>query len=205
MATYQTNLSDRSDLGAVHINSHLEDYESARSGFFQFIVEGLEELVKPDFALEQPESDDLITNGSDVIRLSVDSASVPHFSVSDVTIERGNSVVHFAGKPQWNSGRFVCRDLVGLHTKEVLMAWQRLTYDPITDRGGRGINYKKKCTLIEYTQDHVEIRRWDLIGAFPTGIEESDFDKTKGDEARQITVNIVYDRALPHSAAASAR
>lgn len=202
---YNKSLQEWDDLSAQHINSHLEDYEHARSGFFQLLVEFEEPLIKPDFALEEPEEEDYITNGADVIRLSVDSTTVPHFSVSDITIERGNSIVHFAGKPQWNSGTFVCRDLVGLHTKEVLMAWQRLTYDPITDRGGRGFKYKKKATLIEYTQDFVEIRRWDLIGLFPLGVEEGEFDKTKGEETRNLTVNFVYDRAFLHSAAADVR
>lgn len=209
---YNKSLEQWDDLSAHHINSHLEDYEHARSGFFQLVIDfGKDDkgnpinLLKPDFALEEPEEEDYITNGSDVIRLSVDSTTVPHYSVSDITIERGNSIVHFAGKPQWNGGTFVCRDLVGLHTKEVLMAWQKLTYDPITDKGGRGVNYKKKATLIEYTQDFVEIRRWDLIGLFPLGVEEGEFDKTKGEETRNLTVNFVYDRAFIHSAAADVR
>ena len=197
---YTKDLSEWNDLGAQHINSHLEDYEVGRSGFFQLIIEFAEPLVKPDFALETPEESDYITNGSDVIRLSVDSVSVPHFQVDDISVERGNSVVHFAGKPKWNTGSMVCKDFVGLHTKEVLMAWQRLTYDPYTDRGGRGAEYKKKCTLIEYTHDHDEIRRWDLVGVFPTSIDEGNFDKSKGEEGREITVNFLYDRAFMHSA-----
>lgn len=202
---YDKDLTGYNDLsetnGARHITEHLEDYEVARSGFFQLEIDAFTDggnsyLVRPDWGGDEADkANNLITNGSDVIRLSVDSTTVPHFQVSDIAIERGNTIVHFAGKPSWNGGRIVCKDFVGMHTKEVLMAWQRLTYDPITDRGGVAIKYKRNCFLTEYTQDFQPIRKWQIIGMFPTNVDEGDFDRTKGEEARSITVDFVYDRA----------
>lgn len=56
-------------------------------------------------------------------------------------------------------------------------------------------DYKKTCTLIEYTQDYEQIRRWTLEGCFVTGIDEADFDR-ENDGKRQMTVSISYDTAI---------
>ena len=88
----------------------------------------------------------------------------------------------------------VVDDVVGLRTKDMLYAWQYLAYNPITRKGGRMKDYKKTCTLIEYTQDYEQIRRWTLDGCFVTGIDEADFDR-ENDGKRQISVEFVFDRA----------
>ena len=58
-------------------------------------------------------------------------------------------------------------------------------------------DYKKTCTLIEYTQDYQQIRYWTLYGCFITGIDEGEFDR-ESDGKRQMTVTISYDRAEMH-------
>jgi hypothetical protein len=75
------------------------------------------------------------------------------------------------------------------------MAWQGLAYNVHTRKGGRMKDYKKNCTLIEYTQDFEQIRSWTLYGCWIQDIQEGDFDK-ENDGKRQITANIVYDRAI---------
>jgi hypothetical protein len=197
-----------SSLSTYHMSANLDEYEHGRTGFFSFVVEGLDSLVKSDFALDTPEASDLITDGQKVIEMTVIQSSVPHFSVEVLETRRGNSKVKFAGVPTFDSGSIVCEDYVGLNTKSVLMAWQALTYDVINDKGGRAADwtdedgvehqgYKKNCTLIEYTQDHKEIRHWDLIGCFPSKLEEDSFDKTS-DGTRKITMTLEYDRAVMH-------
>lgn len=181
-----------------HISNNLESYEHARSGFFEFIVHDIDNLIKSDFSLEEPEASDIYTKGQDVIRLTVVQSAVPHFSVDVITTRRGNAVVNFAGVPTFDDGSLVCEDYVGLGTKNIIMAWQSLTYDVVNDKGGRAANYKKNCELIEYTQDYQKIRSWDLIGCFITGIQEDAFDKNNDGE-RKITVSIKYDRAIMHA------
>lgn len=187
----------KTNFGTYHINSDIRNYESARGNFFTFIVDDLEGLVKSDFALEEPESSDLIENGQEVIKLSVNKASVPHFDLEVIPVRRGNSVVKFAGNPSFKEGTLELQDFVGLKVKSVLMAWQALAYDVINDRGGRAVNYKKNCTLIEYTQDYEEVRRWDLVGSWISGITEEDFDMDS-DGARKISATLQYDRAIMH-------
>lgn len=187
----------KQNFGTYHINTDIQNYELARSNFFTFIVDDLEGLVKSDFSLEQPEAGDIINNGQEVIKLSVTKASVPHFEVAPLEIRRGNSVIKFAGNPSFKEGSLELQDFVGLKVKSVLMAWQALSYDVVNDRGGRASAYKKNCTLIEYTQDYEEVRRWDLIGCWISGIQEDDFDMNS-DGARKITATLQFDRAIMH-------
>lgn len=199
-------MADNKSLSTYHISSNLEQYEVARSGFFTLIIEDLDELVRSDFNLDSPSSEDILTNGQKVIELSVDSASIPHFTVGTKEIRRGNSSIKVATTPSFEDISITCTDFVGLQTKDVLMAWKALTYDVNSDKGGRmgnwtdenGIShqgYKKNATLIEYTQDHRPIRSWTYIGCFITSISESEFNK-ESDDLRKITVKISVDRAV---------
>lgn len=184
------------DFGSYHIASELE-YEHARSGFFSFIVNDIDNLVRSDFGEEEPEDSDKIKDGVEKLKLSVIKVNVPHFSTTTIETRRGNSVVKYAGVPTFNSGEITVQDYLGLSGKSILMAWQALTYDVINDKGGRAKNYKKNCTLIEYTQDYKKVRSWDLIGCWPSEISEAEFDKS-ADSERTITATIQFDRAIMH-------
>ena len=74
------------------------------------------------------------------------------------------------------------------------MAWLQLAYNVHTRKGGRMKDYKKTCTLIEYTQDYEQVRSWTLHGCWISNIDEEGFDK-EGDGKRQISATIQYDRA----------
>lgn len=199
------------NFGTYHISSNLQNYESARSSFFTFIVSGFSKFA----SLLQSGADRVSADSSDYIdaskaqeylKLSVNSASVPHFSLDTITIRRGNSAVKFAGVPTFPEGSIQVQDFVGLDVKSILMAWQALAYDVTTDKGGRAgnwtdragvehIGYKQDCELIEYTQDHEEIRRWKLVGCWISDLSEDQFDVTS-DGDRKITATIQYDRAV---------
>ena len=183
--------------GSYHISANPESYEIARGNFFTFIVEDLGDLVRSDFNLVEPEENDLIKNGQEVIKLSVTKASVPHFSIAPIEIRRMNSVIKYAGLPTFDAGTIEAQDYVGLDTKSVLMAWQAKAYDVVKDVGGRAKDYKKNCTLVEYTQDKKEVRHWDLIGCWISDITEDEFD-VAADGDRRITCAISFDRAVMH-------
>lgn len=183
-------------LSAQHISSNLANYEAARTGFFSLIVDDIDNIVNAAFSGDPKNAtaNDKIARAQEVLKLNVVKAPVPHFKVETMRYRRGNDVVNFAGVPDYNSGSIVVDDVVGLDTKSILMAWQALTYNVYTRKGGRMKDYKKNCTLIEYTQDFEQVRSWTLYGCFITELSESDFDK-ENDGKRQITANIVYDRA----------
>lgn len=199
----------KENFGTYHINSDMSNYEVARSNYFTFIVNfdipgtTVNNLVKSDFDHQtEATSSDKITNGQEVIKLSVVSSSVPHFTISPISMRRGNSVMKYAGNPEFPEGTLKVQDFVGLNAKSVLMAWQALAYDEVNDLGGRAINYKKNCSLYEYTQDYTEIRHWDLIGCWVSAVSEDEFSMD-ADGARQLTATIQYDRAVMHMPATS--
>lgn len=183
-------------LSAQHISTNLANYEAARTGFFSLIVDDIDNIVNAAFGGDPKDATDKdrIARAQEVLKLNVVSAPVPHFSIKKLSYTRGNDQVHFAGVPEFNSGDIKVDDVVGLDTKSILMAWQALAYNVYTRKGGRMKDYKKNATLVEYTQDFVQVRSWTLYGCFITDIKEGDFDK-ENDDKRQITASISYDRA----------
>lgn len=205
-------------LNASHISANLDNYEAARSGFFTLLVGTSATFDKDSYGTKSSaeKSTDTInklpkatdSSGTSVVEnigqddsqkilaLNVVKTSVPHFSVEVLEYTRGNEKVKFAGKPTFESGSLTVDDVVGLDTKAILMAWQAQAYNVHTGKGGRMKDYKKTCTLIEYTQDYEQVRKWELRGCWISALSEDDFDR-ENDGKRQITVTLEYDKAIP--------
>lgn len=184
-------------LNTRHISSNLGKYEAARTSFFTLVIDDFDNLLKPDFKGD-PESagpTDYIQNAQETIKLNVISCPVPHFEVTTMQYRRGNDVVNFAGVPSWSAGTITVDDVVGLDTKSILMSWLYKAYNPHTRKGGRMKDYKKTCTLCEYTQDYELIRTWTLEGCFITKLEEDEFNR-ENDGKRQIKASFIFDRAI---------
>ena len=181
---------------SASISENLSSYEAARSGFFILVVDGLDDLLKPNYRgeAENAEDSDKIKKAQETLKLSVTKCPVPHFEIATNEYRRGNDVVKFAGVPTWNGGTITVADYVGLDTKALLMSWLYKAYNPHTRKGGRMKDYKKTATLCEYTQDYELIRTWTIEGMFITKITEDDFDK-ENDGPRKLNVEFVFDRA----------
>lgn len=177
-------------LTAQHISANLEKYEAARSGFFTLVVDDIDSISRAAYGGR----DEIIPGAQQSIMLSVTKTSVPHFTVEVLRYRRGNEEVKFAGVPTFGEGSLVIDDMLGLETKNLLMAWQGLAYNIKTRKGGRMKDYKKTCTLCEYTQDYELIRSWTLFGCWISDVSEEDFDK-ENDGKRQIQAKLQYDRA----------
>lgn len=208
------DLNDTNKLGTYHISSDIQNYESARSNFFTLLIDDLDDLLYPEFSNtgENPDNEYVTRRtgrtGQEVIKLSVNKMFVPHFTLGTIEVRRGNSVVKFTDVPQWPEGTIELQDFVGLETKNVLMAWQALAYDVVSDTQGRagdwvdtdGVahrGYKRKATLVEYSPDFQQIRYWELIGCWISAISESNFE-VDGTGARSISCTLQYDRAIMH-------
>ena len=187
-----------STIGTYHLAANAELYEVSRSNNFEFVVTGFDELLRAGaFADTADDLSDYIKGGQEVLRLSVVKASVPHFTQSVIEVKRGNTIMKAAGVPSFEAGTLEVNDFIGADTKSVLMAWQRLSYDVTTEKVGRMTEYKKDCTLIEYTPDYEQIRYWDLKGCWVSGISEGTYDMESGDK-RVITATIQFDKAIMH-------
>ena len=189
-------------LDATHISANLDtlaQYEAARSGFFSLIVDdSINNIVSAAFAGDPATATDdnkIGKQAQEILKLNVVNAPVPHFSLQKMSYKRGNDTVNFAGTPEFSDGEITVDDVVGMDTKSILMAWQGLAYNVHTRKGGRMKDYKKNCTLIEYTQDFKQIRSWKLYGCWVSNIQEDNFNKEQ-DGARKIRATIVYDRAV---------
>lgn len=197
-------INEASYLNASHISALLGDYEAARSGFFTLIVKDIDDLVsatesnKADAKAEKVNAGASVTN-QEILSINVTKASVPHFSLEVLEYKRGNETVKFAGTPSFEAGSLTIDDIVGLNTKDILLAWQAQAYDVHSGKGGRMKDYKKTCTLIEYTQDYEQIRTWELRGCWISELSEDTFDK-EADSKRQITATLQYDKAIPGKA-----
>ena len=183
-------------LSARHISTNLANYEAARTGFFSLIVDDIDNIISASYSGDARDatSNDKIARAQETLKLNVIKAPVPHFSITPLEYKRGNDTVKFAGVPEFQSGDITVDDVVGMDTKSILMAWQALAYNVYTRKGGRMKDYKKNCTLIEYTQDFEQVRSWTLYGCWISKITEGEFDK-ENDGKRQISATIEYDRA----------
>ena len=189
-------------LSTYHLSTGVErTWQPGKGNFFEVVIEGLGDLLKPGVEEELAEEVDYITNGQEVIRLTVHETTIPHFQLATLSIRRGNSVVKYAGVPTFEAGSLVCTDMIGAQSKATLEAWQNLAYNVLTDKGGRaytadGRGYKRNATLIEYTADHVRVRSWKLIGCWISNISEENYNM-ESDDIRRVTCSIEYDRAIP--------
>lgn len=183
-------------LSAQHISTNLANYEAARTAFFSLIVDDIDNIVNAAYSGDPRDAadSDKIARAQEILKLNVVEAPVPHFSLEPLKYQRGNDTVKFAGVPTFTDGSIKVDDVVGLDTKSILMAWQALAYNVYTRKGGRMKDYKKNCTLIEYTQDFEQVRSWTLYGCWVSEVSEDSFNK-ESDGKRQITAKIEYDRA----------
>ena len=188
------NLIDDKGFGTYHLADNPALYQPAVSNNFRLIVYGIDKMVRAGTR------DEYVTNGQEILDFSVKSVKLPTFTQQKVTINRGNSKVHFAGVPEYADGNIVVYDYISADAKSVLYAWQAQQYDVNRDVVYRvaTTGYKKNCHLIEYTTENKMVRYWELKGCWITGITESDFDATNGNTAREIQASISYDRAIPH-------
>jgi hypothetical protein len=188
-------------LDALHISTNLANYEAARTGFFSLIVDNLDGIIKSTYTGDHDAApaSDKINKAQEILKLNVVTADVPHFELETLQYRRGNEVVKFAGVPTFNSGSVKVDDVVGLDTKAILMAWQALAYNVHTGKGGRMVDYKRKCVLVEYTQDYEQVRSWDLYGCWIKNLSEDAFDK-ENDNKRAITATIEFDKAIMREA-----
>lgn len=188
-------MTDSKTMNSKHISDNNALYEPARSNNFEFLAFGLDNLFE---SAEGGVKGKQIVNAGEIIRVSVDEASVPHFELGVIEIQRGNSKVKFAGTPTFNAGTLKLNDYIGARTKDVFIAWRDLAYDVTTEAVHMASNYKKDCQLIEYSPDYSEqIRIWELKGCWVSNISEGNFSNS-GNDKRTFEVTIQYDRALPH-------
>ena len=182
--------AQNTNVGAYHFSANKAVYEIQRGNNFEFIIDSrLNNVVA--YGMETK----TFPNAQEYIRMSVSSASVPHFQQNPIEVRRGNTAIKYAGTLSWSSGQLTCYDFIGAETKDILMAWQAKSGNPLYQTVGQQAEYKVDATLVEYTPDYSErVRVWKLDGCWISNITEPEFSQD-ANGARQIQVTIEYDRA----------
>ena len=180
-------------IGAYHLADNPNLYEIQRDNNFEFIVTGVENLLRVE--ADESDADPYITNAQDILKFSVNKASIPMFQQDVITINRGNSVMKAAGKPTFPDGSIEVHDFIGADTKSVLMSWQNLSYNVQTERVGNMADYKKTCYLQEYTPDYKLVRTWKMYGCWISQLSEAEFTHENSGK-KVITATIQYDKAV---------
>lgn len=163
---------------AYHMADDPRFYEPQRLNNFEIIITGLDNLTKA--GMEATDSDAALGSGSsstiqEALRLSVKSTSVPKFSISPITVKRGNSSIKYSNVAEFGSGSLVINDFIGLEAREALYAWQQLAYNTLTQKVGVAQDYKKTCYLQEYTPDTQLVRTWKMVGCWVSDIDDGTF------------------------------
>ena len=175
-------------LGTYYLTDNPKHYEIQRSNNFVFYVNGLSKsfsIVNNKYAEE---------NADDIIKLSVNKASIPHFEQGVIKVKRGNNEMKFAGAPEFSAGEISLNDYIGAGTKDVLMAWQSKSYDVRTEKVGLASDYKRDAYLLEYTPDYQLVRTWKLMGCWISSLSEDAYSHDSA-EKHQINATIQYDKA----------
>ena len=182
-------------IGTYHLADNPRYFEVQRQNNFEFIVTDINGITRAGATGDEKNAK--ITNAQEMLRLSVSKSSIPHFSQEVINIKRGNSTLKYAGVPTFKEGSVEFHDFIGADTKAILMAWQNLSYNVMTEKVASIDNtpYKKDCYLIEYTPDYRKVRTWRLYGCWISDIQEGEYSNESGDK-HLITATIQYDRAM---------
>ena len=180
--------------GAYYLAENPKYFEPQRGNTFKLSITGLKEKLS-ETSETVSVNNYAIDNIEEVIQLSIKSSSVPHFTTEPISINRGNTTMHFAGKSSFGDGKLVVNDYIGAGTKDALLAWQRLVFNPSTEKTGLASDYKMNATLVEYTPEYQVVRTWKIYGCWITGLSEADYDYDTAD-AKTIDCNIKYDKAI---------
>lgn len=177
--------------GTYHLADNPNLYEVQRTNNFEFVVMDINNILRAGM---RDSTANRIANAQEILRMSVSSSAIPHFSQNPIEVKRGNSTLKYAGVPSFNEGSLTLIDYIGADTKAILMAWQNLSYNVQTEKVGLISDYKKDAYLIEYSPDMQIVRQWKLHGCWISNITEPDYS-SEGNDKHTISVTIQYDRA----------
>lgn len=169
-------------IGGQHLASNPELYTPQGTNHFYFYV---------DF----DNDGDISAGDEESLRLSVRASSVPHFTQGVIETAVGNDTLKFAGKRTFADGTIEVYDWIGANTKQILMNWQKKSYNVKTGKVGIASDYKKTAYLVETTPDGQQVRAFKMYGCWISGLSEENHNWDGGNDMRVITATITYDYA----------
>jgi len=134
--------------------------------------------------------------GDEDLVLALQSFPLPKQTSNIVEIGYVNEKRKFAGVPTFDDLSVIYRDYVDKNVAQMLWRWRKLVYDPQTGRIGLKSQYAKNGWVEMFAPNGDFIRRYEMIGCWPSGMDPGDIDLA-GDDAIQITMTLTIDKAFP--------
>lgn len=187
-STINDNSTPGTPIGTYHLANNTNIYEIQRTNNFEFVVSDIDGILRAGT------TNSTYANAQEVIRMSVVSCPIPHFTQNVIPVQRGNTTLKYAGVPTFSAGQVILNDYIGADTAGVLEAWQNLSYNVTTEKVGLASDYKKDCYLIEYSPDYQPVRRWIMRGCWVSGLSEDNMNNESNNK-KTVTATIEYDRA----------
>lgn len=122
------------------------------------------------------------------------SFPLPKETTESSDINYFNQTIKVAGKTSFETTTMVLRDAIEYDTELKFLDWRKRVYDPKKGTMGLASDYKTSAIVIEYTPNKEEMRRWKIIGCWPSGIDYGELTYDDGGE-KQLSVTLSYDFA----------
>ena len=127
-------------------------------------------------------------------RFMLVSFPLPKETTETSDINYFNQTVKVAGRTSFAETTMVLRDAIEYDTEMKFLDWRKKVYDPETGIMGLASEYKCDAWVYEYTPNKEMLRRWKIIGCFPSGIDYGELTYDDGGE-KQLSVTLTYDYA----------
>ena len=132
---------------------------------------------------------------TEVISLAVSTFSLPNITNDPIEVPHGNSRIKFAGQASFGGSESLeVIDYVGVDIEGIILGWKNQVYNPATDTMGLAAEYKRDIFVTEFSPDGKQLSKWQLEGAWPSGVAFGDTLSMDGSEVKKITMTIAYDK-----------
>lgn len=184
---------------AFHIAQNKVEYNPQRKDNFMLIVDFGDDMLRVGAREGSTDAQDIIKalDAQNQLILTLKSCSTPKVNQSTININRGNSVIKFAGKPTFSDMTFEAYDYIGSFVKDALLAWQNQSYNTTYDYIGNAKTYKKHAQLLQLTPNGTLVRYWDIEGMWLTEVTPGDYDFSQ-DSEQSVSCTASIDWAEMH-------
>ena len=139
-----------------------------------------------------------IDNFNTLLKLSIDSFSLPQHTVGTITINRANEKIKFAGQIQnGGSGTIQINDWIGADSVRWVQYWDNKCYNIRTGKAGLAKEYKINGTIYQYAPDGTVSRTYKLIGCWIHNVVYGQSVTYGSDSANKVSFTLEYDKGYP--------
>ena len=124
----------------------------------------------------------------------VTSFALPKESTETFKANFWNDSVNLPGRTSFETSQLVIKDAINYDSEKEFLAWRLRVYNPKTGKVGYAEDFKCNATVTEYSPSGDKLRKWSIIGCWPSSVEYGDLSYDDANE-KQMTITITYDKA----------